>query len=46
MYRELIEKLEEAKKELDRAYVTDDWDYIMACSIDVYILQRQIEAIV
>lgn len=40
---ELIKKLEKAKKELDEAYKTDDWDYILACSMDVYVLQREIE---
>ena len=41
--KELYEKLEKAKKELEKAYRMDDWDYILSCSMDVHDIQRQID---
>lgn len=41
--KELLEKLEKAKKELEKAYRMDDWDYILSCSMDVYEIRREIE---
>lgn len=42
--KELLEKLEKAKMELEKAYRMDDWDYILSCSMDVYEIRREIES--
>ena len=41
---ELYKKLEDAEEQLAKAYQMDDWDYILACSMDVYAIRREIEA--
>lgn len=41
--KELLEKLEKAKVELEKAYKMDDWDGILDLSMDVYAIQREIE---
>lgn len=39
---ELQEKLEKAKEALRKSYQTDDWDYILACQLDIEMIKRQI----
>ena len=45
MLEQLMERLEKAKIELDKAYQMADWDWILSCSMDVYCIQREIEKI-
>lgn len=45
MIQELQAKLEKAKQELDKAYASGDWDFILDCSLDVYAIRRELEAI-
>ncbi len=39
---ELQEKLEKAKEALIKSYQTDDWDYILACQLDIEMVKREI----
>jgi hypothetical protein len=40
---ELQMKLEKAKEELRKSYMTEDQDYILACQLDLELIRRQIE---
>ena len=47
MLEKRIEELAKAREELRKSYETDDWDYILACQIDVQLavsnLEREME---
>lgn len=40
---ELYKRLEDARRELAKAHEMHDWDWILSCSMDVYLIQREIE---
>lgn len=44
---ELERRVEEAREDLRKSYETGDWDYILACQIDVQLavsnLEREME---
>lgn len=42
--KELLERLEKAKKELAKFYEMHDWDGIETWSLEVYTLQREVES--
>lgn len=36
-----MSEYEKAMEELQKAYKTDDWDYILCCQIDVMLAKRK-----